>query len=75
MSGREARERLRADPRTAAIPVVAVSANAMPGEASAGLEAGFFRYLTKPFDVMDLLQAVSDGLAQARAQALRQEPA
>jgi len=75
MSGREARERLRADPRTAAIPVIAVSANAMPGEALAGLEAGFFRYLTKPFDVMDLLQAVGDGLAHARALALRQEPA
>jgi PAS domain S-box-containing protein len=75
MSGREARERLRADPRTAAIPVIAVSANAMPGEASAGLDAGFFRYLTKPFNVLDLLQAVGDGLAQARAQALRQEQA
>ena len=71
MSGREAQERLRSDPRTAAIPVIAVSANAMPGEARAGLEAGFFRYLTKPFDVVDLLQAVGDGLAEARAQALR----
>jgi protein-histidine pros-kinase len=46
----------------------------MPAEASAGLEAGFFRYLTKPFDVMELLQAVGDGLAQARAQAMRPEP-
>ena len=71
MSGREAQERLRADPRTAGIPVVAVSANAMPGEAQAGLAAGYFRYLTKPFDVVDLLQAVGDGLAEARAQALR----
>ena len=71
MGGREAQARLRADPRTAAIPVIAVSANAMPGEASAGLEAGYFRYLTKPFDVVDLLQAVGDGLAQARADALR----
>ena len=71
LSGREARERLGADPRTAAIPVIAVSANAMPGEAAAGIEAGFFRYLTKPFDVVDLLQAVGDGLAQARAQVAR----
>ena len=63
--------RLGADPRTAAIPVIAVSANAMPGEAAAGIEAGFFRYLAKPFDVVDLLQAVGDGLAQARAQASR----
>ena len=71
MGGREAQARLRGDDRTAAIPVIAVSANAMPGEAAAGLEAGFFRYLTKPFDVVDLLQAVGDGLAEARAQALR----
>ena len=67
MSGREAQERLRADPHTAAIPVIAASANAMPGEATAGLAAGYFRYLTKPFDVVDLLQAVGDGLAEARA--------
>ena len=71
MSGRQAQERLRSDPRTAGIPVIAVSANAMPGEAAAGLEAGFFRYLTKPFDVVDLLQAVGDGLAETRARALR----
>jgi PAS domain S-box-containing protein len=71
MSGREAQERLRGDPRTAGIPVIAVSANAMPGEATAGLEAGFFRYLTKPFEVVELLQAVGDGLAETRARALR----
>ena len=71
MSGREAQERLRADPRTARIPVIALSANAMPGEAAAGLQAGFFRYLTKPFEVVELLQAVGDGLAEARARQLR----
>jgi PAS domain S-box-containing protein len=71
MSGREAQSRLQADERTAAIPVIAVSANAMPGEAASGLAAGYFRYLTKPFDVAELLQAVGDALSEARAQALR----
>lgn len=71
MSGREAQARLRADPRTAAIPVIALSANAMPGAATASLAAGFFRYVTKPFPVAELLQAVGDGLAQARANARR----
>ena len=71
MTGGEAQERLRADPATADTPVIAVSANAMPGQATAGLAAGYFRYLTKPFDVVDLLQAVGDALAHARAQALR----
>ncbi len=71
LTGREAQERLRADPRTANTPVIAVSANAMPGAARDGLEAGYFRYLTKPFDVVDLLQAVGDALVHARAEALR----
>jgi PAS domain S-box-containing protein len=42
---------LLADPATAAIPVVALSANAMPQDISRGIEAGFFRYLTKPINV------------------------
>jgi PAS domain S-box-containing protein len=63
MSGREAQALLRADPRTAAIPVIALSANAMPGAADASLAAGFFRYLTKPFDVGELLRAVGEALA------------
>jgi PAS domain S-box-containing protein len=67
MSGRDAQALLRADPRTAAIPVIALSANAMPGAADAGLAAGFFRYLTKPFDFGDLLHAVRAALAQARS--------
>ncbi len=71
LNGREAQARLRADPRTAAIPVVALSANAMPGAAAASLAAGFFRYVTKPFEVADLLGAVNDALAVARARASR----
>jgi PAS domain S-box-containing protein len=71
LSGREAQGLLRADPRTTGIPVIALSANAMPGVADAGLAAGFFRYLTKPCDVDELLQAVTDGLAAARERARR----
>jgi CheY-like chemotaxis protein len=67
MTGRDAQARLRADARTAAIPVIALSANAMPGAADASLAAGFFRYVTKPFEVAELLRAVSDALARTRA--------
>jgi PAS domain S-box-containing protein len=67
MSGREAQALLRADPRTAGIPVIALSANAMPGAEAEGLAAGFFRYLTKPFDFAELRRAVGDALASARA--------
>jgi CheY-like chemotaxis protein len=66
MSGREAHAILRNDPRTADIPIIALSANAMPGAAENGLATGFFRYLTKPFDVNKLLVAVDDALEVAR---------
>jgi PAS domain S-box-containing protein len=65
MSGREAQALLRSDPRTAAIPVIALSANAMPGAEAEGLAAGFFRYLTKPFDFAELRRAVGDALTRA----------
>jgi PAS domain S-box-containing protein len=64
MSGREAQAVLRADARTANIPVIALSANAMPGAEAEGLAAGFFRYLTKPFDFGELRRAVRDALAR-----------
>ncbi len=50
--------RLRADPRTAAIPVVVTSAALRPG--SADLDGAAF--LAKPYDLDDLLRAVRDGL-------------
>jgi len=69
MNGREALQRLGADPRTSGIPVIALSANAMPEAAAASLAVGAFRYLTKPFDVGALLEAVSEALREARARA------
>jgi signal transduction histidine kinase len=48
ISGITALKRLREDPATAHIPVVALSANAMPHDIAKGLEVGFFRYLTPP---------------------------
>jgi CheY-like chemotaxis protein len=61
ISGIEALKILLADPVTAHIPVVALTANAMPHDIEKGLAAGFFRYLTKPIKVnefMDTLSAV-----------------
>jgi CheY-like chemotaxis protein len=51
IGGFEALKLLRADPATAHILVIAVSANAMPLDVELGLKAGFFRYLTKPINV------------------------
>ena len=50
MSGVEALAALRADPDTAGIAVVAVSADALPDKIRAALAAGFDDYLTKPID-------------------------
>ena len=63
ISGIEALKILRGDPATHHIPVVALSANAVPRDVQKGLEAGFFRYLTKPIKVtefMDTLNAALD---------------
>ena len=58
LSGLEALKILREDPVTAHIPIVALSANAMPGAIKKGLEAGFFRYLTKPIKVDEFMDTL-----------------
>ena len=62
---------LRADPATAHIPVVALSANAMPRDIEKGLEAGFFRYLTKPIRVNEFMDALDEALRFAEPKAAR----
>ena len=58
ISGIEAMRILRDDPLTAHIPIVALSANAMPRDIMKGLEAGFFRYLTKPIKVNEFMDTL-----------------
>jgi len=67
LTGREAQAILRRDPLTANIPVIALTANAMPDAVTQGLAAGFFRYLTKPIDVAQLLEAVDSALEYSKA--------
>lgn len=54
IDGHEALRRLRASPRTRALPVVAVTAYAMAADRARALEAGFDGYLEKPLDVRSL---------------------
>jgi CheY-like chemotaxis protein len=58
MDGFEALARLRSFVDTRNIPVIALSANAMPSEVRRGLEAGFLQYLTKPIDVKEFLRTI-----------------
>jgi PAS domain S-box-containing protein len=62
ISGIEALKILREDPATAHIPVVALSANAMPRDIEKGLQAGFFRYLTKPIRVNEFMNTLDVAL-------------
>lgn len=50
--------RLRADPVTRAIPVLAVSASAMPDDQERILASGFDAYITKPIDIKSFLAVV-----------------
>jgi CheY-like chemotaxis protein len=62
ISGVKALKILREDPATAHIPVIALSANAMPRDIKKSLEAGFFRYLTKPTKIKELMETLNAAL-------------
>ncbi|SFD73350.1 ATP-binding protein [Massilia yuzhufengensis] len=64
MSGIEVLRQLRADQATVAIPVIALTANAMPRDIERGQAAGFNRYLTKPIDLDKFSEAINSTLAQ-----------
>jgi PAS domain S-box-containing protein len=60
INGIDAMKILRQDPTTAHIPIVALSANAIPRDIEKGLQAGFFRYLTKPIMVNQFLETLNE---------------
>jgi signal transduction histidine kinase/CheY-like chemotaxis protein len=67
MSGTEAMTILRADPATAHIPIIALSANAVPRDIQSALDAGFFNYITKPIMVSQFMDALDVALAATPA--------
>jgi PAS domain S-box-containing protein len=78
ISGIAAMKILRADPSTAHIPIIALSANAVPRDVEDGLRAGFFNYLTKPIKVnqfMDALDVALEFSRTARGSAVAKEQA
>ncbi|MDO8774616.1 MAG: PAS domain S-box protein [Burkholderiaceae bacterium] len=62
ISGIQALKILTEDPATAHIPVIALSANAMPQDIEKGLAAGFFRYLTKPIKIHEFMETLDVAL-------------
>jgi PAS domain S-box-containing protein len=62
VSGMEAMKILRSDPRTAHIPVIALSANAVPRDIQQGIDAGFLDYVTKPIKVNTFMRVLDAAL-------------
>jgi DNA-binding response OmpR family regulator len=58
LSGLDTLVRLRADPRTASVPVVMVTGRAQPADVARGEELGVDAYLTKPFEPAELIEVV-----------------
>ncbi len=72
VSGIKALATLREDPLTQHIPVIALSANAMPHDIKKGLDAGFFRYLTKPIKVDEFMHVLDVALEFSETVAMTQ---
>jgi PAS domain S-box-containing protein len=64
MDGIEALSQLRKDEKTKGIPVIAITAAAMPHEKELGVKVGFEAYITKPINVPEVLEAISDFIEQ-----------
>ncbi|MDH5750764.1 MAG: response regulator, partial [Rhodospirillales bacterium] len=64
IDGVQALKELRKDPQTRDIPVIAVSANAMPHDINTAMRAGFESYITKPFDIPDVMEKISTELTR-----------
>jgi len=73
LSGFDALEILHNDPITAHIPVVALSANAVPLDIEKGQKAGFFRYLTKPIKVGEFMDTLDVALHYAAEHRMAKE--
>ena len=67
MNGIQALGVLRAEPRTATIPVIAVTASVMQQDRKLITEAGFNGYVGKPISLVEFLETVSAALAKPRS--------
>ena len=66
IDGVEALDRLRANERTASVPVLALTAQAMEGDRERFLAAGFDGYLSKPVNIADLVSTVKRYCGRSR---------
>ena len=62
MDGWTAARHLKADPKTACIPLVAITAHTLPGDRKRALDSGFNAYLSKPVNIQSFPQAIADAI-------------
>lgn len=62
MDGLEAFELLKSDTNLAAIPVYAISGDAMPDQIEKALALGFSDYISKPFNILHLIETIKQCL-------------
>ncbi|KAF0107734.1 MAG: response regulator receiver [Anaerolineaceae bacterium] len=62
MDGWTAAHELKADPKTAAIPLVAITAHTLPGDRKRALDSGFDEYLSKPINIQAFPQTIADAI-------------
>lgn len=67
MDGWESTRRLKADPRTKSIPVIALTAHAMPGDREKSLQAGCDDFETKPVEFQRLLDKIERFLSKGKS--------
>jgi len=63
LDGMEVLRKLKADPSTAAIPVVVITASAQKADAERALQEGAVGYLVKPFRIAELIYCVRTALS------------
>ncbi|HMZ09069.1 MAG TPA: response regulator [Anaerolineales bacterium] len=60
MDGWTATRLIKSNAQTTAIPLIALTAHALPGDRQRAFDAGCDEYITKPMDLLDLLESVND---------------
>ena len=66
MDGWTATRMIKGNQQTSTIPLIALTAHALPGDRKRAFDAGCDEYITKPMDLLDLLETVNDWMHKAR---------
>jgi len=66
MDGWTAMGLIKSDARTSSIPMVALTAHVLPADRQRAMDAGCDEYITKPMDLLDLVESVNYWLSKVK---------